>query len=180
MRSFLIRFSQGNNGFVRCLSDNKAWRLPILLVMLLVFCTDAAVEPSSTQTLDLEFGWNLVTLKRPLLSKHGNYEAFLALKPLVFNNKLHTYVICRKADDVKAGIGYWIFCTQPKTVTLMHDVTQAEFQPVLQEGWNLVGMFDGATWPESAKAIWAWEDARFKPITKAELKVGQAYWVLRQ
>jgi hypothetical protein len=58
------------------------------------------------------------------------------------------------------------------------DTTQAAVEPSLEKGWNLVGMTDGASWADSATAIWGWQDGSFKLLEKKDLKAGIAYWIL--
>ena len=81
-------------------------------------------------------------------------------------------------EDMKAGVGYWVFSREKKTVELALDTTQAAVEPSLEKGWNLVGMTDGASWADSATAIWGWQDGSFKLLEKKDLKAGIAYWAL--
>ena len=147
-----------------------------LAVMLLSVCVQAAVVPSSKQTLDLKPGWNLVTLTRPLDSMSSNVQKFISLKPMYFDISNNAYVFCERAEDVKAGIGYWVFSREKKTVELALDTTQMAAQPSVEKGWNLVGMVDGAAWPDSADVIWTWQNGSFKLADKSDLHAGHAYW----
>lgn len=149
-----------------------------LFVFWLILCMTSfsAVVPVSTLTLQLKPGWNLVTLTRPLESLQGNVNKFLLLKPLSFDRKSSAYVFCSHAEDLKPGVGYWIFSGKSQMVELALDPTQTAVQPTLKSGWNLVGMIDGATWPNAAVAIWGWKDGRFVQVNKTELQVGCAYW----
>ena len=168
---------------MNCLENEKrsGWnRVSVLMmaVMLLSVCMQAAVVPSSKQTLELKAGWNLVTLTRPLDSMSNNIQKFLSLKPIRYDIDRGAYVFSERAEDVKAGIGYWVYSREKKTVELVLDTTQTAAQPSLEKGWNLVGMTDGATWADSAMAIWGWEDGYFKLLDKNNLKNGNAYWAL--
>ena len=147
-----------------------------LAVMLLSVCVQAAVVPSSKQTLDLKPGWNLVTLTRPLDSMSSNVQKFLSIKPMYFDINNSTYVFCERTEDVKAGIGYWVFSREKKTVELALDDTPMAVQPSVEKGWNLVGMVEGASWPDLADVIWMWRNGCFKLVVKRDLHAGHAYW----
>ena len=144
--------------------------------LLLCITSFSAVVPVSTLTLQLNPGWNLVTLTRPLESMQSNVNKFLALRPFAFDAKNQTYVFCARAENLKPGVGYWIYSDKSQTVELALDTTQTVGQPTLKAGWNLVGMTDGASWPNSAVVIWAWKNGRFVQVNKTELQVGCAYW----
>ena len=79
---------------------------------------------------------------------------------------------------MKAGVGYWVFSREKKTVELALDTTQTAAEPSLKKGWNLVGMTDGAAWVNSVTTIWGWQDGSFKLLEKKDLKAGFAYWIL--
>ena len=108
----------------------------------------------------------------------GNVQKFLSLKPVRFNVGFWAYVFCERAEDVKAGVGYWVFSHEKQTVELALDVNQTVVQPSVEKGWNLVGMTDGSAWADSATAIWGWVNGSFKLLEKKDLKVGNAYWAL--
>ena len=168
---------------MKCLEDEKRSRYSSvailwMAVMLLSVCMQAAVVPSSKQTLELKPGWNLVTLTRPLDSMANNVQKFLSLKPIRYDIDRGAYVFSERAEDVKAGIGYWVYSREKKTVELALDTTQTAAEPSLGKGWNLVGMMEGAAWADSATAIWGWDDGSFKLLEKKDLKAGIAYWVL--
>ena len=171
---------------MKCFKDEKRSgcnRVSVLLmtVMLLCVCVQAAVVPSTKQTLDLKPGWNLVTLTRPLDSMSSNVQKFLMLKPVRYDVGHGTYVYCERAEDVKAGVGYWVFSDKEQTVDLAVISDQTVTQPLLQKGWNLVGMVDGAAWPDSNEIIWSWQNGRFEQVNdKLKLKAGNAYWVYKQ
>ena len=168
---------------MRCFTDekrNNGSRKAVLLiaVILLAVCAQGAVVPVSTQTLELKPGWNLVTLMKPLDSMSGNVQIFLAMNPVRYDIGVRAYVFCNHSEDVKAGVGYWVFSQEKKTVELALEDNSAVVQPTVTKGWNLVGMTDGALWPDSAAAIWGWQDGSFKLLDKKDLKVGNAYWAL--
>ena len=168
---------------MRCFINEKRnndSRMAVLLaaVMLLSVCVQAAVVPSSKQTLELKAGWNLVTLTKPLDSMPSNIQKFLELKPIRYDADYRTYVFCVRGEDVKAGVGYWVFSREKKTVELALDTTQTAAEPSLKKGWNLVGMTDGAAWVNSVTTIWGWQDGSFKLLEKKDLKAGIAYWIL--
>ena len=145
-------------------------------VMLLSVCVQAAVVPSSKQTLELKAGWNLVTLTKPLDSMSSNVQKFLSLRPVRYDVDSGAYVFCNRLEDMKAGVGYWVFSRGAQTIELALDVNAAVDQPVLKKGWNLIGMTDGASWPNSGMVSWAWESGRFKQVDVKDLQTGQAYW----
>ena len=150
-----------------------------LFVLGLFLCITAfsAVIPISVQTLQLKPGWNLVTLTRPLESMPGNIDKFLSLKPFAFDYNSRAYIRCNKAVDLKAGYGYWIYSDKSQTVELALDTTQTVGQTTLMKGWNLVGMTDEASWPNSTDFIWTWKNGRFVQVNQTELQVGNAYWI---
>ena len=148
----------------------------LMVVIMLSLCVQGAVVPVSTQTLELKPGWTLVTLMKPLDSKPVNLQKLLELKLVRYDVDCGAYVFCDRSEDVKAGVGYWVFSQKKQTIELALDVDSAVVQPTVTKGWNLVGMTDGASWPDSAVVIWGWQDGSFKPIEKKDLKVGNAYW----
>ena len=150
----------------------------LVAVLLMTFCVQAAVVPSSKQTLELKSGWNLVTLMKPLDSMSGNIQNFLSLMPMRYDIGCGAYVFCERAEDVKAGVGYWVFSRGKKTVELALDTMQMAVQPSVEKGWNLVGMTDVAAWADSAMSIWGWPNGSFKLFKKKDLKIGDAYWVM--
>ena len=136
--------------------------------------------PQPTQILELHSGWNMVTVTKPLASKPDGVHKFLELKPIMQDVEHHVLVVCGKEEDVKTGVGYWVFSRQSQTVELVQDKEQAVQKTELQSGWNFVGMTEDASWPDSASAIWSWQNGRFVPINNIEdLQVGQAYWIYR-
>ena len=147
-----------------------------LFVIGIIICliSFSAVVPVSTQTLQLRFGWNLVTLTWPLESMQSNVDKFLSLKPMAYDGDRRCYVACNRADDLNAGYGYWIFSRKSQTVELALDPNQAAVQPNLKAGWNLVGMTNGASWPKSAVVIWGWKNGRFVIVDKTKLQTGHA------
>ena len=166
---------------MQCSTDEKRngcgnVRVWVMVAMLLSISAMGAVVPVSTQTLVLKPGWNLVALTRPLESMQSNLDKFLSLKPFAFDNASGSYMHCVKAENLKPGDGYWVFCPNAQTVELALDVKQAVAQPTLRKGWNLVGMTDGASWPDSAVVIWGWKDGRFVQVSKSELQAGKGYW----
>ena len=151
-----------------------------LCILLALLCANAhaALEPVAVQKLELKPGWNLVTLTRPLESMQSNVAKFLLLKPMRLDENANAYVACDKAEDVKAGIGYWVYASKAQTVELAQGGAQA-VQSDLKTGWNLVGMTEGAAWADKATEIWAWRDGRFTMVQKSELQIGCAYWAYK-
>jgi len=88
-------------------------------------------------------------------------------------------VRCASKDDLKVGVGYWIFSrTEQPPIDLVHEQAQTNYEIAgLTEGWNLVGMADNSTWLNQAIEIWQWLNGKFQTITKEELTTGEAYWV---
>ena len=168
---------------MRCVTDEKKnndSRMGVLLaaVMLLAVSVQGAVVPVSTQTLELKPGWNLVTLLKPLDSKPVNAQKLLALKVMCYDVKAGAYVSCDRLEDVKAGVGYWVFSQEKQTIELALDVNSAAAEPSLEKGWNLVGMTEGASWVKLDVPIWAWENGCFvQVVDKLKLQVGNAYWI---
>jgi len=89
------------------------------------------------------------------------------------------YVRCTSKDDLKVGVGYWIFSrTEQPPKDLVHDQTQTSYEiAVPTGGWNLIGVADNSIWMNQATVIWQWLDGKFQTITKEELTKGEAYWV---
>ena len=166
---------------MRCFIDEKSKScnlagVLLMAVMLMAVCAQAAVVPSSKQMLELKPGWNLVTLTKPLDPMPGNVQKFLSLKPMRYDDASGAYVACNDSENLKAGVGYWVFSRGAQTIELALDVNAAVDQPVLKKGWNLIGMTDGASWPNSGMVSWAWESGRFKQVDVKDLQAGQAYW----
>ena len=167
---------------MKCLEDEKRSRYSSvailwMAVMLLSVCMQAAVVPSSKQTLELKAGWNLVTLTKPLDSMSSNVQKFLSLRPVRYDVDSGAYVFCNRLEDMKAGVGYWVFSRQKQTVELVQDTETPVSQVELKAGWNFVGMTEDASWADSAAAIWGWQNGRFVPVNRNNLHEGCAYWI---
>ena len=136
-----------------------------------------AVVPGSSQKLELKPGWNLVTLTRPIVNASAEY--FLSLRPMTLDIDTKCYVRCTSKDDLKVGVGYWIFSrTEQPPKDLVHDQTQTSYETAVPiGGWNLIGVAGNSTWMNQVTVIWQWLDGKFQTITKAELTTGEAYWV---
>ena len=149
----------------------------LMLGLLASLSAFAAVDPVSSQKLELKPGWNLVTLTRPIVAE--SVTLFLSLKPLMLDAWNKCYVRCTSKDDIKIGVGYWIFSrTEQPPIDLVHEQTQTSYETAgLTNGWNLVGMANNSTWMSQADEIWQWLDGMFQTIAKEELPTGGAYWV---
>ena len=137
----------------------------------------AAVDPISSQKLELKPGWNLVTLTRPITAESA--ERFLALHPMKLDADNKCYVRCTSKDVLKVGVGYWIFSrtTQPP-IDLVHEQSQTTWETaILTQGWNLIGVANNSTWMPKATDIWQWLNGKFQKVSKEDPTVGNAYWV---
>ena len=85
----------------------------------------------------------------------------------------------RSKDDLKVGVGYWIFSrTAQPPIDLVHEQSQTTWETAaLTQGWNLIGVADNSTWMSQVTDIWQWLNGKFQTITKEELNTGDAYWV---
>ena len=127
-------------------------------------------------TIALVPGWNLVTLKLPILENAK--ETFLELRPMQFDGGSHSFIRCTSADDLKIGLGYWIFSVDERKLKLARDMEQTGWDsPTLVQGWSLLGVDDKSTWQGEASTARQWLDGRFQNIDNYSLKPGQAYWV---
>ena len=149
----------------------------LILCLLASFFAFAAIDPVSSQMLELKPGGNLVTLTRPIADESATL--FLSLKPMMLDTKNKCYVRCASKDDLKVGVGYWIFSrTEQSPIDLVHDQAQTSYETAgLAVGWNLIGVADNSTWMNQAIEIWRWLNGKFQTITKEELTTGEAYWV---
>ena len=157
---------------------NKTMQKYILVLFLLASSAIfAAVDPISSQRLELKPGWNLVTLTRPITSESA--ERFLALQPMKLDADNKCYVRCTSEDDIKVGVGYWIFSkTAQPPIYLVHDQSQTTWvTATLTQGWNLIGVANNSNWMIQATDIWQWLNDKFQRISKEELTIGEAYWV---
>ena len=128
----------------------------------------AAVDPVSSQKLELT---------RPIADESATF--FLSLKSMMLDTKNKCYVRCASKDDIKIGVGCWIFSkTAQPAIDLVHDQAQTSYETAgLTEGWDLIGVADNSTWMNQAIEIWQWLNGKFQAITKEELTAGEAYWV---
>ena len=149
----------------------------LILCLLTSLFAFAAVDPGSSQKLELKPGWNLVTLTRPIADESATL--FLSLKPMMLDTKNKCYVRCASKDDLKVGVGYWIFAKiTPAPIDLVHEQSQTTWETaILTQGWNLIGVANNSTWMPKATDIWQWLNGKFQTITKEELTTGEAYWV---
>ena len=156
---------------------NKMRQFLTILLFGCALSVFGAVVPSSSQKLELKQGWNLVTLTRPIVNASAEY--FLSLQPMTLDIDTKCYVRCTSKDDLKVGVGYWIFSqTDQPPKELVHDQTQTSYETAVPtDGWNLIGVADNPTWMNQVTVIWRWLDGKFQTITKEELTTGEAYWV---
>ena len=148
--------------------------LSLLLISIVAF---AAPQPISTQVIELKPGWNLVTITRPLDDANKNIERFLDLHPFMLNKEQKTYVQCLEKDDVKVGVGYWVFAKTAISIELTQDITRTSWDTAdVSQSWDLIGQTEKSTWKDKVSSIYKWEDGRFQSVASSEVKVGLAYW----
>ena len=149
----------------------------LILCLLGSISVFSAVGPVSIQKIELKHGWNLVTLTRPVIE--ASQGTFLLFQPMTYNPVRKCYVRCTHKEELKIGVGYWVYVDNAQPLELINDLGQATWQTAaLTRGWNLIGMTDNSSWQNQATIIWQWKDGKFKIITKEDLTVGQAYWVM--
>ena len=88
----------------------------------------AAVDPVSSDKLELKAGWNLVTLTRPIVEEH--ISKFLSLQPMMLDADKVRYVRCTDKKDILVGVGYWVFSQDDVTVEFTHDQSQKKWKAV--------------------------------------------------
>ena len=129
--------------------------------------------------LKLRPGWNLLTLRRPLIASDA--QRFLALHPVAFDTKGKCYFQCVNKSQLALGAGYWVFSATARDIVLEHDPSQTSWKTMgLKQGWNLIGVADGSAWQSKATAIRKWQrqgkGEPYQPVTQKELVPGQGYW----
>lgn len=136
----------------------------LVLAFLMFLSAFAGVHPSSGQRWDLAPGWSLMTLTRPIIA--ADIPKFLALRPMRFDPVRRSYIQCTKPEDIKIGVGYWIFVKTEKILGLTHDLTQIEWETVeMTDGWNLVGVTDDSILKsEGVDAIWQWQNGNSQAV----------------
>jgi len=108
--------------------------------------------------LDLEPGWNLVSLRRPVTAE--SVGQLLAASPLRMESE--TYVRCTKAEEIQVGVGYWVFAETYRRIELVPNMSQAG-DIELVKGWNLVGTDrETPAWLPLAKCIYIWEEQKYR------------------
>lgn len=153
--------------------------LSAFVLLFLSVIAYAAVEPKASQKLQLKIGWNLVTIVKPLADANQNIEKFLALYPYTIDTATNSYVRCTTKDDIKVGIGYWIYVSDLSQTTseLVLDVTQNSWITTdATASWNLLGYAEKSSWQSKIPQIWQWQDGRFQLINSSELPYGYACW----
>ena len=152
----------------------------IFALCLCVFALSAAyaaVDPVSSERLELKAGWNLVTLTRPIVEEH--VVRFLGLHPVTLSADGARYVRCADRNDIRIGVGYWIFSQKDQEIEFAHDQAQKTWTTAgLSAGWNLIGVAKDSTWQADAGEIWQWRNGVFSLVAKDKLKSGDAYFVI--
>ncbi|MBP5638831.1 MAG: hypothetical protein J6X55_05110 [Victivallales bacterium] len=151
-----------------------------ILAMCLCVCAFtsvfAAVDPISSEKLELKAGWNLVTLTRPIVEEH--IIKFLGFQPMTLDADKVGYVRCMDKKDIQIGVGYWVFSKKDETIEFTHDQNAKVWDTAgLTEGWNLIGVAKDSKWQKPATVIWQWNNGRFSLVDKDNLKSGKAYFV---
>ena len=125
--------------------------------------------------LDLEPGWNLVSLVRPITAE--SIGQLLDASPLRLESE--AYVQCTAVEEIQPGVGYWVFTKARKRIELMPDLSQAAGKDIdLAKGWNLVGTSrEVPEWLPLAKEMYIWESV-YLPTNKP--MPGLGIWVYRE
>jgi len=125
-------------------------------------------------SLQLEAGWNLVALTRPVTSE--SLGKLLAETPMKVES--NAYMRCASVADFQVGVGYWIFSESDRRIELIPDMKQSSCNvPELVKGWNLVGASSGTPeWLPLAKYMFKWDGRGYEPTAKPALGM----WVYRE
>ena len=158
---------------------DRTRRFLTILSLACALAAFGAVEPKAVQTLELQPGWNLVTLEGTPLQP----ERLLALKPLLFDETSRSYIQYSTATALARGSAVWIHCVKAQSVEVplaVTTVTTPEPTPGAAE-WSQVGAASASPpWlSQVTLPFFRWEPQRgFVPANEAVK--GQGYWVKKQ
>ena len=135
-----------------------------------------SVVPKNSQTLELSAGWNLVALEGVPL----RMQEFLELRPMVYEEDSHSYIMGTEETTFQRGMALWIFSDVAKSVEVpLVSASVATPEAQLGVGWNLVGTADAEPpWLERVVfPLFKWdvEQGRFMSTETPEAE--QGYWV---
>ena len=151
----------------------------LVLLFLVSLSGGTAVVPAvPIQKLELQPGWNLMTLEGAPLQP----EKFVVLKPMVFDTTRRSYILCTIGTELKRGTAVWIYCAKAQSVEVPLVAASVTGQTVAPaSGWSMVGATGAApSWlSQVALPFFRWDAPRgFVPAATPE--AGKGYWVKKQ
>ncbi len=155
---------------------DRTRRFLTILSLACALAAFGAVEPKAVQTLELQPGWNLVALEGVPL----RMQEFLELRPMVYEEDSHSYVLCTENTEMMRGMALWIFSDVARTIKIplvSASTTLPPVQPAVFD-WTLAGAVDNTPlWLEQvARPFFLWDtDKGFMPAETPEAQTG--YWV---
>ena len=150
-----------------------------------VFVTVVATDVHS---LELKSGWNLVSLTG--ISQELQLSTALAseISAALVDDEIQEWSAetqeFRKVEaaELRPGVGYWMYADHDAMIT--YNVLSDEIQeaPVLQPGWNLVGivgLVDHAVLNNvfSPRSVVGFSDGQYRRLDSRRLKPSCGYWV---
>ena len=134
------------------------------------------VVPKNSQTLELSAGWNLVALEGVPL----RMQEFLELRPMVYEEDSHSYIMATEETTFQRGMAAWIYSPEARTKEIPLVSSSTTLPPVQPTvfGWTLAGAVDNIPpWLEQvARPFFRWDAEKgFVPAETPEAKRG--YWV---
>lgn len=136
----------------------------------------AAAVPKNTQALELSAGWNLIALEGVPL----RMQEFLELRPMVYDEERHSYIMATEKTTFQRGMAAWIYSPEARTIKIPLVSASTTLPPVQPTdfGWTLAGAVDNTPpWLEQVtRPFFQWNMGKgFVPAETPEAKSG--YWV---
>ncbi|MGA1842268.1 MAG: hypothetical protein ACMUIU_16735 [bacterium] len=132
--------------------------------------------------MSLPAGWSMISL--PVMPNNVTVSSVFPEAVVLYGYKRGSgYIRIKKDEDLKIGIGYWIFLDEEKTYSLTGQFITGYELLIPDDGWYMIG---GCTYPSQAISdkgtivvIYGYDQGiGYKRITDQErLRAGAGFWI---
>jgi hypothetical protein len=134
-------------------------------------------EPDCEFQLDLEAGWNLISL--PLIPENNIAKYIIPGVQTIYQYIDGGYKEISNTDPLESGIGYWVLVSSDTTVNIQGQCFN-HYSKELKQGWYLLGCIESSASPgtnvaNSIEVMYQYIDGSYEIVT--ECKPGYGFWI---